>query len=81
VASSLCKNELGLQISVEHFNYIYFSISHQQKQCTVQLEFKGETLLQGVTKRCRLSLLTNNTLVIRVQMRGEGGSCGVSANE
>jgi hypothetical protein len=37
--------------------------------------------MQGVTKRCRLSLLSNSTLVIRVQMRGEGGSCGVSANE
>jgi hypothetical protein len=36
---------------------------------------------QGVTKKCRLSLLTNSALVIRVQMRGEGGSCGVSANE
>jgi hypothetical protein len=38
-------------------------------------------IYQGVTKRCRLSLLTNSALVIRVQMRGEGGSCGVSANE
>ncbi len=28
---------------------------------------------QGVTKRCRLSLLTNSTLLMRVQMRGEGG--------
>jgi hypothetical protein len=37
---------------------------------------------QGFTKRCRrLSFLTNNALVIRVQMRGAGGSCGVSANE
>ncbi len=36
---------------------------------------------QGVTKRCRLSLLTNSALVIRVQMRGEGRSYGVSANE
>ncbi len=36
---------------------------------------------QGVTKRCRLSLLTNSALVIHVQMRGEGGSCGVSASE
>jgi hypothetical protein len=36
---------------------------------------------QGVTKRCRLSLLTNSALVIRFQMRGEGGSCRVSANE
>jgi hypothetical protein len=36
----------------------------------------------GVTKRCRLSLLTNSALHIRVQMReGGGGSCGVSANE
>ncbi len=41
------------------------------------------TICRGVTKRCRLSLLslTNSALVIRVQMRGEGGSCGVSANE
>jgi hypothetical protein len=36
---------------------------------------------QGVTKRCRLSLLTSSALVIRVQMRREGGSCGVSAND
>ncbi len=42
-------------------------------------EFKG--LTQGVTKRCRLSFLTNSALVIRVQMRGERGSSGVSANE
>ncbi len=34
---------------------------------------------QGITKRCRLSLLTNSALVIRVQMGG--GGCGVSANE
>ncbi len=33
---------------------------------------------QGVTKRCRLSLLTNSALVIRAQMRGEGRSFGVS---
>jgi hypothetical protein len=31
---------------------------------------------QGVTKRCRLSLLTNSALVKRVQMRGEGGVAG-----
>jgi hypothetical protein len=37
--------------------------------------------MQGVTKRCRLSLLTNSARVIQVQMRGEGGRCGVSANE
>ncbi len=36
---------------------------------------------QGVKKKCRLSLLTNSALVIRVQMRGEGGVAGVSANE
>ncbi len=36
---------------------------------------------QGVTKRCRLSLLTNCAPRIRVPMRGEGGVCGVSANE
>jgi hypothetical protein len=36
-----------------------------------------------VTKRCRLSWLTNSALVIRVQMRreGGGGSCRVSAND
>jgi hypothetical protein len=41
----------------------------------------GYVVAQGVIKRCRLSLLTNSALVIRVQMRGEGGSCEVSANE
>ncbi len=33
---------------------------------------------QGVTRRCRLSWLTNSALVYRVQMRGDSG---VSANE
>ncbi len=32
-----------------------------------------ECLYQGVIKRRRLSLLTNSALVIRVQMRGQGG--------
>jgi hypothetical protein len=43
--------------------------------------FTGKNLtgvIQGVTKKCRLSLLTNSALVIRVQMRGE---LRVSANE
>ena len=35
---------------------------------------------QGVTKRCRLSLLTNSTLVYEPKCGGRGG-CGVSANE
>ncbi len=35
---------------------------------------------QGVTKRCRLSLLTNSALVYEFQCGGDGG-CGVSANE
>jgi hypothetical protein len=38
-------------------------------------------MVQRVTKRCRLSLLTNGALDIRVQMRWEGESCGFSANE
>jgi hypothetical protein len=33
-------------------------------------------MYQGVTKGCRLSWLTNSVLVIRVLMRGDGGSCG-----
>ncbi len=43
-----------------------------------------ETVLAGGYKeRCRLSWLTNSALVytVGVQMRGEGESCGVSANE
>ncbi len=38
--------------------------------------------VQGVTKRCRLSLLTNSAaLVYESKSGGGGGSCGVSANE
>ncbi len=44
-------------------------------------EFSLVCLLQGITKRCRLSLLTNRALVIRVPMLGYKGGCGVSANE
>ncbi len=39
------------------------------------------TLHQGVTKRCRLSWLTNSTLVYEPKCGGESWSCGVSANE
>jgi hypothetical protein len=35
---------------------------------------------QGVTKRCRLSWLTNSDLVYEPKCEGAGG-CGVSANE
>ncbi len=43
--------------------------------------FLSLSIIQGVTKSCRLSLLTNSALVNAVQMRGEGGTCGVSAND
>ncbi len=33
------------------------------------------------TKRCRLSWLTNSALIYESQCGGEGGGCGVSANE
>ncbi len=36
---------------------------------------------QGVTKRCRLSLLTNSALVYEPQCGGRGRVCGASANE
>jgi hypothetical protein len=37
---------------------------------------------QGVTKRCRLSWLTNSAFVYeQPNAGGDGGSCGVSANE
>jgi hypothetical protein len=34
-----------------------------------------------VTKRCRLSLLTNSALVYEFKSEGMGSGCGVSANE
>jgi hypothetical protein len=36
---------------------------------------------QGITKRCRLSLLTNSALVYKSQCGVMRGGCGVSANE
>ncbi len=36
---------------------------------------------QGVTKRCRLSWLTNNALLFEPKCGGRDGDCGVSANE
>ncbi len=39
-------------------------------------------IVQGVTKRCRLSWLTNSALVYESKCGGRGGGgCGVSANE
>jgi hypothetical protein len=34
-------------------------------------------LMQGVTKRCRLSLLTNSTLLYESQLRGDRGGRGL----
>jgi hypothetical protein len=48
-------------------------IPHPPSTYTVDL-----CLHQGVTKRCRLSWLTNSDLVYETKC---GGSCGVSANE
>jgi hypothetical protein len=51
------------------------------------LELPGQRTRQGVTQRCRLSLLTNSALVYESQCGGMGwggeggGGCGVSANE
>jgi hypothetical protein len=36
---------------------------------------------QGVTKRCRLSWLTNSALVYEPKCWGGGEGCGVSANK
>jgi hypothetical protein len=49
-------------------------------RCGAEKRVSLKLVDQGVTKRCRLSSLTNSALVKRVQMRGVGGSCGVSAN-
>jgi hypothetical protein len=47
------------------------------------LQYRHKYSIQGVTRRCRLSLLTKSALIYRVQIRGGGGDCGVSgsANE
>jgi hypothetical protein len=37
--------------------------------------------VEGVTKRCRLSWLTNSALVYEPKCWGKGESCGISANE
>jgi hypothetical protein len=55
--------------------------SSPSTRTTSRVAILSDRSCQGVTKRCRQSLLTNSALVIRVQMQGEGGSCGVSANE
>ncbi len=39
-------------------------------------KFSKLGMVRGAAKRCRLSLLTNSALVLRVQMRGEGGVAG-----
>ncbi len=44
------------------------------------LAWTGISLEQGVTRRCRLSLLTNNALVYRVPMLGGGGR-GVAGSQ
>jgi hypothetical protein len=69
-------------------NDIWFG---KKKAAILKLMTKAERSLfyyfygynQGVTKRCRLSLLTNSAIVDESQCgeRGGGGGCGVSANE
>ncbi len=45
------------------------------------LSFGSEGYRHGVTKRCRLSWLTNSALVYEPKCEGSGGVGGVSANE
>jgi hypothetical protein len=46
-----------------------------------KIRITGQDIDQGVTKRCRLSQLTNSALVYEPKCGGRGGGCGVSANE
>jgi hypothetical protein len=57
-------------LGVEQFCKIITSIRRQFSEG----EYIG--FYQGVTKRCRLSLLTNSALVIRVQLRGREAVAG-----
>ncbi len=43
--------------------------------------WSGERVGQGVTKRCRLSWLTNSALVYESQCGGMEVGCGISASE
>jgi hypothetical protein len=53
----------------------------RQVDVGAELTLAGNKLANpGVTKRCRLSMLTNGALVYQPKCGG-GGSCGVSANE
>jgi hypothetical protein len=45
----------------------------------VEVDVRVAALLSGVTKRCRLSWLTNGALLY--EPKCGGGGCGVSANE
>ena len=53
------------------------------KYCIILINEAIDTVNAGVTKKCRLSWLTNSALVSEALSlkAGGGGSCGVSANE
>jgi hypothetical protein len=53
-----------------------YDLGDEQDECTVHC-----TVCQGVTKRCRLSWLTNSALIYEPKCGGMGGGCGVSAIE
>ncbi len=70
------------------FKYINYFVLSNQNRASEQLFFftrqrfcKASFSVQGVTMRCRLSLLTNSDLVYEPKCggRGGGGGCGVSS--
>jgi hypothetical protein len=71
----------GLEIGETYSQLFMFKYIMTIVDLRYKIQFQKFVYSKGVTKRCRLSCLTKSALVIRVQMRGEGGSCGVSANE
>ncbi len=70
LATEACRD--GPRLPTEDAALIGAASAHMAETASPE-RYEIISMEQGVTKRCRLSFLTNSALVKRVQMRGEGG--------
>jgi hypothetical protein len=73
LATEACRD--GPRLSAEDAALMGAASAHMAEPASPE-RYEIISMEQGVTKRCRLSFLTNSALVIRVPMRGEGGVAG-----
>ncbi len=81
IPSGRCEKRVVVQARQAEIDFWLLKRSTNTGSGLKRYESQGKISTKGVTKRCRLSLLTNSALVYVPKCGGRGRGCRVSANE